>query len=275
LTTSTQIFTGANRLSGLAAGCLDAHAHVFQQNLPMVSDRRYSPVADARINDLVTLLTEHALAGALLVQPSFLGTDNDYLLQSLAQAAELAPEQRFFGVAVLDADFNGPDLQLLDRNGIIGCRLNLMGREEQFRLEHWRSVLASVDDLNWHVEVHARAAYLPDIVRQLAPVVRTIVVDHFGLPAYSTSGPVLPTWIADKSAECLMVKLSAPYRFLPRSAAAAMAGQCRDLVSYLESELGANNLMWGSDWPWTQFEDSVSYEAAIGWRNAWAAQLQS
>ena len=55
----------------------------------MVAGRRYTPDYDASLDDYAALLVENHLGGGLLVQPSFLGSDNSFLLESLSRAAFL------------------------------------------------------------------------------------------------------------------------------------------------------------------------------------------
>jgi predicted TIM-barrel fold metal-dependent hydrolase len=35
------------------------------------------------------------------------------------------------------------------------------------------------------------------------------------------------------------------------------------------ARLGAERLMWGSDWPWTQYEGRYSYMQTLGWLHQW------
>jgi len=74
------MLTGANRLMQQQKGRFDGHAHVFRRDLSMVENRRYTPEYHAEMEDYLIHLQANDLDGALLVQPSFLGTDNSYLL---------------------------------------------------------------------------------------------------------------------------------------------------------------------------------------------------
>ncbi len=65
---------------------IDAHAHVFSKDLSLTSGRRYSPDYDATVQAYLAHLHEHGLSHGVLVQPSFLGTDNRFLFDALAQA---------------------------------------------------------------------------------------------------------------------------------------------------------------------------------------------
>src|SRR2546425_200566 len=65
------------------ASSVDTHAHVFERGLPMPDARRYAPDEDALLGTYLHHLDTHGMAHGELVQPSFLGTDNSYLLQAL------------------------------------------------------------------------------------------------------------------------------------------------------------------------------------------------
>ena len=90
------------------ASSVDTHAHVFERGLPMPDVRRYAPDADASLATYLQHLDTHGLAYGVLVQPSFLGTDNSHLLQALRAAPA-----RLRGVAVVDPAIDAPGLQAL------------------------------------------------------------------------------------------------------------------------------------------------------------------
>src|SRR3982074_2974613 len=70
--------------SGPAAlTAIDAHAHVFQLGLPLVQTRRHAPDYDATLDAYVAHLRRSRISHSVLVQPSFLGYDNTFLLDML------------------------------------------------------------------------------------------------------------------------------------------------------------------------------------------------
>jgi predicted TIM-barrel fold metal-dependent hydrolase len=64
---------------------IDSHAHVFSRDLHLIGARRYTPEYDATLGQYLEHLQTHGLSHGVLVQPSFLGTDNSYLLAALKQ----------------------------------------------------------------------------------------------------------------------------------------------------------------------------------------------
>src|SRR5437762_2208870 len=101
---------------------VDAHTHVFSRSSPMSSGRRYTPGYDATPTALFGHLAAHGMTHAVLVQPSFLGTDNSELLNAIA-----AHPERLRGVAVIDFDVSDRELCALREGGVVGVRFNLVG----------------------------------------------------------------------------------------------------------------------------------------------------
>jgi len=62
---------------------IDTHAHVFLKNLPLVPGHRYTITYDASLDQYLAMLDRHGMSNGVLIQPSFLGTDNRYLLSAL------------------------------------------------------------------------------------------------------------------------------------------------------------------------------------------------
>lgn len=261
--------SGANRLMGLSVGEIDGHAHVFRHDLPMVGDRRYTPDYNASLDDYAALLTENHLDGGLLVQPSFLGSDNSFLLECLSRAENELPTMTFRGVAVVEPQTTREELKRLSSEGIVGIRLNILMRESAFNVEPWLPVLQIADQLGWHVELHARGLYLPEILPKLLGTNQTIVVDHFGLPERSTNDECGGfTAISDAPLGRVLVKISAPYRVDRYLAQTGLSEDMQPVFNRLFEALGPENLVWGSDWPHTQHENQFSFSQSLDLRAA-------
>ncbi len=122
---------------------IDCHAHVFSRDLELAAVRRYTPGYDATLAQYLSHLHAHGLSHGVLVQPSFLGTDNRYLLAALRQA----PEQ-LRGVVVVERDVSRAELDDMARLGVVGVRLNLMGKAlPDFRDAAWNGFW--VTSRNW------------------------------------------------------------------------------------------------------------------------------
>ncbi len=265
---------GANVLMGGLAGNFDGHAHIFRADLPMAEGRRYTPNYDALLCDCVKNLQRSSLDGAILVQPSFLGPDNSFLINALSdKTTHMGKHMR--GVVVLDPlDTTLSKYMFAEMSdaGIIGLRLNVVGLPDQFvqDLDIWNTVLKYADAAGWHVEVHCEGRRLAPLLNGLLKRCSHIVVDHFGLP-----DPKCAMRCEGQSAIfCapegrVFIKTSAPYRVFPEYQPDKAAELCKPLFKRLLNELGPDQLLWGSDWPWTQFEAEYNFKQAAAWPQLW------
>src|SRR5476649_2515612 len=113
---------------------IDAHAHVFVRGLPLAQQRRHAPDYDATLDAYAGHLLANGVSHAVLVQPSFLGTDNSFFIDVIRRYP-----LRLRGVAVVDCSFSDAELASLDRAGVVGMRLNLIGLPiPDLRAPSWR-----------------------------------------------------------------------------------------------------------------------------------------
>ncbi len=225
---------------------------MFRRGYRLAPGRRYSPTTDATIDDYLAALDAHGLSHGVLVQPSFYGFDNECLIDALQRGGA-----RLRGVAVTPPDIAAHELWSLDALGVTGVRLNLVGAEiPRFDMEPWPSFLHRVADLDWHVEVQCPAAALPRVLPAMMAARVELVIDHFGLPdpRLGVDDPAFQAFLAQGRRRRIWVKISAPYR-------AGGMDVARAAYPLLRDAFGLTRLIWGSDWPHTNFEDSQSYAA--------------
>ncbi|RKT13484.1 putative TIM-barrel fold metal-dependent hydrolase [Paraburkholderia sp. RAU2J] len=238
---------------------IDAHAHVFEYGLPLARQRRYVPDYDAPLDTYLAQLDEHGVSHAVLVQPSFLGTDCGYLLDALRRAPE-----RLRGVAVIEPHCGLDTLTAMARAGIVGIRLNPIG-QAGLPLHRWVSAqtLAHIRELGWHVEVHAEAARLERIVRPLLDEGVNVVVDHFGRPdpVQGIDDPGFRRLLELGNSQRVWVKVSAAYRSWQNSR--HDYDDVDEAIQLLKTAFSVKRLMWGSDWPHTQFETRVNFNRTL------------
>lgn len=239
---------------------IDGHAHVFSRNLSLTAGRRYTPDYDATLDDYLQNLRANGLSHGVLVQPSFLGTDNSYLLDALGKA----PRQ-LRGVAVVEPDISREQLQQMNKQGIVGIRLNLMGKPlPDFTEPGWKRLLDDVAALGWHVELHRGVKDIPTLIRGVMPFGCKIVVDHLGRPdaRFGVDDPAFQALLECGLSARVWVKVSAIYRLGGRReqnlAFAAAA------LPLLTECFGHSRLVWGSDWPHTQHEDQIDFTTVMG-----------
>lgn len=231
---------------------VDTHAHVFARTLPLADGRRYAPDYDATLDAYRKLLDASKIENAVLVQPSFLGTDNGYLLQALT-----TDRTRLRGVAVVSPDISEDDLVQLNANGITGVRLNLVGKTlPDIGAPPYATLWRRLSKLGWHVELHREASDLAPLITSLLDAGLPVVVDHFGRPAQArgTSDRGFKELLELGYSGRVWVKISGAYR-----CATPGSTFMREATDQLIEAFGAERLMWGSDWPHTQFEHTTDH----------------
>lgn len=193
--------------TGLA---VDTHAHVFVQGLALAATRRHSPEHDATTAQYLALLDAHGCSHGVLVQPSFLGSDNSFLVQALRAAP-----RRLRGVAVVEPGVSDAALAELAEAGVAGMRLNLIGLPTpDLAAPEWSSLLARINALDWHVEIHLPAGRLHEALPALLQAGCKLVVDHFGRPdpVLGLADPGFGYLLSQAGSGQVWVKLSAAYR---------------------------------------------------------------
>lgn len=234
----------------------DTHAHVFTTGLPLAEHCRYVPEYDATPAQYLAQLDRHHIDKAILIQPSFLGTDNSYMLEAIRQSPD-----RFYGVAVIDPDMPICAMETLKQQGIIGVRLNLIGQElPDLTMPVWQQHLRHINALGWHIELHRPAADLVPLLGVLLAADVKIVIDHFGLPAGKDNDPGFIYLLKYAETGKIWVKISASYR---NGSAQKPTDNTEMLMPLLLKHFGAERLLWGSDWPHTRYEDRMTYTKAI------------
>ena len=249
---SLAMATATTARSEAALPVIDTHAHVFHRGLKLAPGRRYAPDYDAPLSLYLEQLDHSGMTNGVLVQPSFLGTDNSYLVDCLKQTGG-----RLRGIAVVDPTVSADELRELDRAGIVGIRLNLVGQPlPDLAASEWKGLLASVKVMGWQVEIQRNASDLAALVPQLLDLGVTVVLDHYALPdpKLGVADPGFQSVLKLGATKNVWVKISAPYR--NGSAGESFAKEAYPL---LRSAYGLDRLLWGSDWPHTQFEATQSY----------------
>jgi predicted TIM-barrel fold metal-dependent hydrolase len=239
---------------------VDSHAHVIRADVPTVAGARYRPGHDATLEDWQALWPICGITHGVLIQPSVYGTDNTLMLEAIARDPE-----HLRGVAVVAPDVDARALRSLHDNGIRGLRLNMVRAADlaAFDPRDWRATFAAAADLGWHVELHAEGTATARLLDAMHGCPAPMVVDHFGRPdaARGLACPSLAALRRLAERRRVYVKLSAPYR----CGGADVGTYARHHLA----TLGAERLLWASDWPWTQHECTQDYaalhEALLAW----------
>ncbi len=252
---------------------VDSHFHVFEAGQSLAG-ARYTPPYAAPLRAWQAAAESVGVSHGVLVQTSFMGTDNRLLLAQLAHHPDTLR-----GVSVLPPTATLATLAPLQARGVRGIRLNLAGRSHDMRA--WASAAPLWDailQLRWHVELHTDAGALPDVMAAL-PLALPLVVDHFGKPAQASPQDATVAALRQRSRHGgtgrsaslgqtmpnVHVKLSAAYRL-------ALGVKPQTLARLWLEELGPQALLWGSDWPCTNHESEADYPALHAALEDWLGQ---
>ncbi|MCY1674958.1 amidohydrolase family protein [Pseudarthrobacter sp. SL88] len=246
---------------GLPNAATDTHAHIFEPTLTSVADARYVPDYAATLDQYLDVLTAHGVDRGVLVQPSFLGSDNSYLLSALA-----AVPDRLRGVIVVSpeklcSELSAGRVEDLHGAGVRGVRLNLIGQPlPDLFSPSWQSAAVTMAKHGWHLEIQASGRQWLHLAAAVRAWPGKLVIDHLGLPQ-SDCPEALQAVLELALFEHVWVKVSGPYRSSRQQAAVVF-------TELVERGCGAR-MVFGSDWPFTRHEDHTFTEV-LTWAQALA-----
>lgn len=222
-------------------GAWDCHLHIVgpPAQYPHVPNRSYTPV-EADVRDYRSVAVALRLDHAVVVQPSFYGTDNRCTCDAI-----LASNGRWRGVAVIDPAIQESELINLHEAGFRGVRINLLFKGG-LAMESLEQIACLIRPLGWHVQLLVDGRDLPELAPRLRKLPVPFVVDHMGhMPAsVGVQHPGFQTLLQLARDGC-WVKLSGPYR---------ISGQPQpydDVVPFARAlvESVPSRVVWGTDWP--------------------------
>ena len=225
----------------------DSHVHIVGalERYPQLAERTYI-ADDATLKQLESVTATRAVRRFVIVQPSFYGTDNSLLLESLDGLVG-----RGRGVVVVNPHMTSArTLASYAGQGVRGLRINLYSplREKAPLANRFADIAGVARELNWHIEVIAPLKMLAENAELLGSSRVPIVIDHYGV--HGDIGP------GQREGSALLkllalphvwIKLSAPYRVRPDPLAT------RPDANWLAAILttAPDRCVWGSDWPHT------------------------
>jgi predicted TIM-barrel fold metal-dependent hydrolase len=235
---------------------IDCHIHVFKTSLKTMPNARHLPGYDATLEMLRPIATRAQVSRFVIVQTSFLGPNNDYLLGEIAK-----DPKNLRGVVILEPSASEAQINELGRQGIVGLRLNLFKTYlgESLSAEHL-ALVQRCTDAGWSIGIHDDASRLPAILDRIGDRAPKLIIDHFGRPE-SYGGD-----IHHPDYRLLLKRLAAMGAYVKISAAYRSPGlDTPRAIDLLRGELGEDKLLWASDWPWTQHEAGQDY---VRWAHA-------
>jgi 2-pyrone-4,6-dicarboxylate lactonase len=230
----------------LPALACDCHAHICgpQSVYKYIPERIYSP-PDALLPDYRRLLATLGCARAVLVQPSFYGTDNSAML-----AAMKAAGAAFRGVAVIADTVTPHGLEAMHAAGIRGARLNVVDVREgkgQLPMERITRLADRIKPFGWHIEFLMHVDEFPQLDTMLGALPVDVVFGHLGYvkAEKGTGAPGFQALLRLLHDGRAWVKFTGAYRISQQTLPHADIDEfARALVT-----TAPDRIVWGTDWP--------------------------
>lgn len=238
------------------APLVDAHAHVFTRDMPLIGAPRHRPNYDFTTEQYLATLDEHGVGFGVIAAASIYGDYNDYTISAVRKS------KRLRGTVILEPTAEFYVLEQMKKDGIVGVRLPYLELNPLPDLTafEYRRLLRRIADLDWHVHLHIEGDRSPPLIDLLLASGVKLVIDHMGRlnaqTGINSTGFKAMLRAVEKGRT--WVKLSAGYRMGP---AALEYG--RELVK----QAGPERLLWASDCPFVGHE-KVRYQETIDWFTA-------
>jgi 2-pyrone-4,6-dicarboxylate lactonase len=235
----------------MPSGAWDMHVHIFgpSERYPHVEKPHYT-LPDGTLLQYRGLMPQLGIERFVLVQPSYYGTDNSCLLDTLVEVGDLAR-----GVVMIEPDISDAELERFHRCGVRAVRLDLFKRAREPLAAMQRYITetaARVGPLGWHLQFYAPGY----VVRDLIPFFRTLpidfVIDHMGYMLEEDgllSGDFSALLDLLGCGHCYL-KLSGAYRIAKHRGYEFVEPVAKAIV-----DRAPDKAVWGSDWPHISYSD--------------------
>jgi predicted TIM-barrel fold metal-dependent hydrolase len=216
---------------------------VFEKGFAHVPEPLYS-FPDATVEKYLRVAAWLGIERMVLVQPTYYGTDNSLLVQTLQK---LGPRCR--GVVRIEEDIDEDALDRYHEVGVRAIRLDLFARASwptEDIIGYVRRMASRARKRGWHLQFYTPGTIVRDLLPFLADFDTTFVIDHMG---YMKESDGLTKADFDRLLGILTgghcyIKLSGPYRVAMDKPLSSVEPIARALIS-----ARPDRLLWGSDWP--------------------------
>lgn len=242
------------------APLVDAHFHIYTQDMPHADGAWHHPGEDARIERCLATLDTHGVTFGVISAASIYGIYNDYV------RAALKRHKRLRATLMPDLTWDIHTLEQYRDDGFTGIRLlwRPLEKTPDIGSEPYRRLLRRCADLGWHVHLTERPERMAQTIAAVEAAGVPVVLDHMALidTVQGINDPGFRAALAAVERGNTWIKLSAGFRFKQAGLVDAVA---RELVA----SAGWERLMWASDWPFAGFENSVTYADTLRSLDAW------
>jgi predicted TIM-barrel fold metal-dependent hydrolase len=220
---------------------VDCHIHILDPDrFPYRKDSIYLPAPHetATVEQLIDVFDAHGITHGLVVTPmAGYQSDNSVTLDALSRYPK-----RLRGIAVVEADVSEAEIDRLVNHGIVGIRIDLIGRGTDYvRGPERKRLLNMMRDRKLITQIQCEFDQLAEVGDILSTEAGSLVIDH-------------------------AVKLSGPFRF-------SRAGYpFSDTIPYMRKvfeTFGASRCVWGSDWPFLRMSPRIDYGPTLYALESW------
>jgi predicted TIM-barrel fold metal-dependent hydrolase len=166
---------------------------------------------------------------------------------------------RFKAIAVVAPDTTDKALAALAARGVVGVRFNLVTYDRDALAKAAAAgLLDRLKAAGLCAQIYAHDQQWPALMPVLLHHGVRVIVDHFGVRDISTgvAAPGFQAVLELGRRGNAAVKLSAPFRLAPPSSG---YGAIDAFGESLLSAFGIERCVWGSDWPFLDVRDRISY----------------
>jgi predicted TIM-barrel fold metal-dependent hydrolase len=236
------------------APLVDSHAHVYTTDMPLSPTAWHKPPEDATIDRYIATLDRQGVKYAVLAAASLFDDYNEYSIEATRR------HRRLRTTAIVKPTIDPYVMRMMKDDGVVGVRLQWRNVKNlpDITAPEYTKFFRRVRDLDWHVHINQTADRLSAPIATLQATGVKLIIDHFGHPkrGKGAAGEGFRAVVRAIDNGRTWIKLSAGYRLESPEVAQECA---RALLAYA----GPERLLWGSDWPFAGFEDSMRYEHAI------------
>ncbi|MDX1484299.1 MAG: amidohydrolase family protein [Alphaproteobacteria bacterium] len=237
-------------------GACDTHFHIYEADIPLKPDRRYTPV-EAGLENYRRMAERLGLERGVVITGSGM-TSN---VPSLAAIAAMGGA--FKGLALVKPETTDAEIEALAEGGMTGFRISTRS-VGGLGPDHLPGLAERVADLGWHVEIHLNDI---DEVVALLPTLRRLPIpysiDHVGYLTHDRR-PGTPQFEAVKEVlageENAYVNLYAYYDLSAEGP--PDYGDMVEIVGTLV-EARPDRAIWGTNWPHPSFDVPVPDDADL------------
>jgi 2-pyrone-4,6-dicarboxylate lactonase len=235
----------------LPSGAWDTHVHIFgpPERYPHVEKPHYT-LPDGTLAQYRSLMPRLGVQRFVIVQPSYYGTDNSCLLDTLVEVGDRAR-----GVVMIEPDMTDAELAGFHRRGVRAVRLDLFKRAHEplaAMKSYITQMAARVGPLGWHLQFYAPGYVVRDLIHFFGTLQIDFVIDHMG---YMLEEDGLRSEDFSALLDLLegghcYLKLSGAYRIAKLRGYEYVEPVARAIV-----ERAPDKAVWGSDWPHISYSD--------------------